>query len=114
MSDAQLRAVLTEIQARAQTSQRDLALVSSQLSSLSRSTRLISLTVDELKPVTTPMYSGVGRMFIRTSKDEVLGNLEREKKGKDEEMKALEKKREYLQKTWDNTQLHINAAMNRT
>lgn len=63
-------------------------------------------------PEDVKMYEGVGKMFVRGERTGVLDRLQTERRHAKEEKVALEKKLEYLTKTYENAKLHIDAAMN--
>lgn len=50
-------------------------------------------------------------MFVLSDLDTVTGRINDEKKGKEMEKMGVEKKLEYLEKTYANAKMHIQAAM---
>lgn len=113
MSEAQLRAVLGEIEARAISSKRELNVVNQQVAQKQRSVRLLDLTIAELTalPKDTPLFEGVGKMFMQTSQSTVTDRMTEERTGTQGDLAALQKKHDYLQTTFDNANMHIKAAM---
>ncbi|ORY81594.1 Prefoldin [Protomyces lactucae-debilis] len=111
----QLRKVLSEIEARAVSSQRELTSVKQALVQKQRIAKTIQLTLAEIDslPKDTPLYQGVGKMFMLADETTLQSRLKEEKKSTEDEAKALEKKHEYLLKTYENARQHIQAAMQR-
>lgn len=113
--DEALRKVLGEIEARAISSQREMSIVKNAITSKQRQSRLFALTIHELEslPNSTPIYEGVGKMFLISDETDVMSRLERERKSVETDVIALEKKHEYLEKTFENARMHIQSAINR-
>lgn len=90
-----------------------MSLVNQQLQQKQRGTRLLDLTLTELNalPADTPIYEGVGKMFLLSDQTDVKQRLQAEKKGNEGDAAALQKKLTYLTTTFENAKLHIQAAM---
>ena len=90
-----------------------MSLVRQQLASKQRQIRLFDLTLTELHalPAVTPVYEGIGKMFLMGERGEVVQRISEEKKGTEGDAVAMNKKLEYLEKTFENAKLHIQAAM---
>lgn len=88
-------------------------MVKQQLMSKQRGKRLLELTLTELSalPDDTRVYEGIGKMFLLGDREAVISRIGQEKRGVESDSVALEKKLEYLEKTFDNAKLHIQAAM---
>jgi prefoldin subunit 1 len=104
-----------EIEARAQSSQRELQGVKQALVQKQRMAKTIQLTLTEIDnlPKDTTLYQGVGKMFVLADEADLQKRLKEEQRATEEESKALEKKHEYLLKTYENARQHIQAAMQR-
>lgn len=88
--------------------------VKSQLQVKARHLRLLDLTHTELcaLPPTTRVYEGIGKMFIVSESADVTRRIDDEKRGTEGGQRALQKKLEYLETTFENAKKHIQAAIN--
>nr|OQO29157.1 hypothetical protein B0A51_03861 [Rachicladosporium sp. CCFEE 5018] len=110
-----LQALLEEIQAKAQFSSQQLGIVRTQLASQARKKRMLELSTKELDalPGATPVYNGVGKMFVGTSTQDVKKEQTREAEAVVKEIENLKKKENYLETTLKNSQEHMDALFKR-
>ncbi|BFZ56525.1 hypothetical protein PYCC9005_003572 [Savitreella phatthalungensis] len=108
-SEDQLRKVLSEIEAKAITSQRDIGLVKQSIATKQRESRMLDLSTNELSllEVGTPMYEGIGKAFVLTPEVDVRRRLLDERKNLEDDVNSLSKKLAYLETTFENAKSHI-------
>ena len=80
-----------------------------QIASKTREKRMLQLSDSELStiPKDTPVYNGVGKMFVLTTTEEVKQRQAKESTDVDKEMENLNKKLHYLETTYNNAQQHL-------
>jgi len=107
--------LLQEIEQKSAFAQQQLGIVKSQIASKNRESRMLQLSEVELDtlPKETPIYDGVGKMFVLTSTAEVKTRQAKEASDVKAELANLDKKLHYLQTTYDNSQQHIRALFER-
>ncbi|KAF2484403.1 Prefoldin [Neohortaea acidophila] len=104
-----LQEVLREIEAKASFSAQQLQIVRGQIASKNREKRMLQLSSSELDtvPVETPVYDGVGKMFVLTTTKEIQSRQTKESGDVDKELDNLGKKLHYLETTYNNAQQHL-------
>ncbi|POS80410.1 hypothetical protein DHEL01_v201220 [Diaporthe helianthi] len=115
ISNEALQKLLREIEANHIKSQQDISLARSQLASKQREKRLAQLTSTEISSLTpgTPLYEGVGKMFVSIPAPELKDKLESQTKQVDTDIDGLTKRLHYLETTAKNSQEHIEAMLRR-
>ncbi|KAF2161790.1 hypothetical protein M409DRAFT_69589 [Zasmidium cellare ATCC 36951] len=110
-----LQQLLQEIEQKAAFAQQQLGIVRSQIASKNRENRMLQLSSSELDtlPKDTPIYDGVGKMFVLTSTEDVKGRQAKEATDVKAEIANLEKKLHYLETTYNNSQQHMEALFKR-
>ncbi|KAK4507438.1 hypothetical protein PRZ48_001173 [Zasmidium cellare] len=110
-----LQQLLLEIEQKAAFAQQQLGIVRSQIASKNRENRMLQLSSSELDtlPKDTPIYDGVGKMFVLTSTEDVKGRQAKEATDVKAEIANLEKKLHYLETTYNNSQQHMEALFKR-
>ncbi|KAG8164762.1 hypothetical protein KVR01_005037 [Diaporthe batatas] len=115
ISNEALQKLLREIEANHVKSQQDISLARSQLASKQREKRLAQLTSTEIASLNpgTPLYEGVGKMFVLIPAPELKNKLESQTKQVDSDIDGLTKRLHYLETTAKNSQEHIEAMLRR-
>lgn len=115
ISNEALQKLLREIEANHVKSQQDISLARSQLASKQREKRLAQLTSTEISSLNpgTPLYEGVGKMFVSIPAPELKDKLESQTKQVDTDIDSLTKRLHYLETTAKNSQEHIEAMLRR-
>ncbi|PSR91934.1 prefoldin subunit [Coniella lustricola] len=115
LSQEALQKLYGEIQTQAIKTQQELALGRSQLVSKQREIRITQLTLKELSslPTETPVYEGVGKMFVSAPIPGMKEKLEAQSKQLNVDAEGLSKRLLYLETTAKNTQDHIDAMLRR-
>nr|XP_061818780.1 prefoldin subunit 1-like isoform X2 [Nerophis lumbriciformis] len=92
--DLELKKAFSELQVKMIDTQQKVKLADLQIEQLTRVQKHANLTHTEIStlPNNTPLYEGVGRMFILQSKDDIAHQLKDKQKTADEKIKELEKK----------------------
>ncbi|QIX02193.1 hypothetical protein AMS68_007710 [Peltaster fructicola] len=110
-----LQQLLQEIEAKAAFSQQQLGIVRSQLATKQREKRMLELSSNELGalPKETPVYDGVGKMFVLTSTEDVKQRQAKEGLAIQAEIENLNKKHNYLETTFKNSREHMEALFKR-
>ncbi|EME49109.1 hypothetical protein DOTSEDRAFT_118094, partial [Dothistroma septosporum NZE10] len=103
--------LLQEIEQKAAFAQQQLGIVRTQIASKTRENRMLQLSSTELDtlPKDTPVYDGIGKMFVLTSTEGVKTRQAKEAADVKAEIASLEKKLHYLETTFKNSQQHIEA-----
>ncbi|KAK4635115.1 putative prefoldin subunit 1 [Fulvia fulva] len=106
-----LQQLLQEIEQKAAFAQQQLGIVRTQIAAKTRENRMLQLSSTELDtlPKDTPVYDGVGKMFVLTSTEDVKARQAKEAVEVKAEIANLEKKLHYLDTTYKNSQQHIEA-----
>ncbi|KAF2722654.1 Prefoldin [Polychaeton citri CBS 116435] len=106
-----LQQLLQEIEQKAAFSQQQLGIVRTQMATKQREKRMLQLSSGELDglPKDTPVYDGVGKMFVLTSTSDVKERQTKQSGTIDKEMADLEKKLHYLETTFNNSRSHMEA-----
>ncbi|KAK4170173.1 ceramidase-domain-containing protein [Cladorrhinum sp. PSN259] len=101
--------LIREIESQAVAAQQQIGLVRTQIASKQREMRLGQLTRSEISslPPDTPVYEGVGKMFVGLPAPELQDKLGTQIKELETEMEALGKRLHYLETTAKNSQDHI-------
>ncbi|XP_061754943.1 prefoldin subunit 1 isoform X2 [Nerophis ophidion] len=99
--DLELKKAFSELQVKMIDTQQKVKLADLQIEQLTRVQKHANLTHTEIStlPNDTPMYEGVGRMFILQSKDDIAHQLKDKQKTADEKIKELEQKKVYLERS---------------
>ncbi|KAK3337055.1 Prefoldin, partial [Cercophora scortea] len=101
--------LVREIESQAVAAQQQIGLVRTQLASRQREMRLAQLTRSEIStlPPDTPVYEGVGKMFVCLPVPELQTKLGGQMKDMEAEVESLGKRLHYLETTAKNSQEHI-------
>ncbi|KAI3400491.1 hypothetical protein diail_3112 [Diaporthe ilicicola] len=115
ISNEALQKLLREIETNHVKSQQEISLARSQLASKQREKRLAQLTSTEISSLApgTPLYEGVGKMFVAIPAPELKDKLESQMKQVDTDIDGLGKRLIYLETTAKNSQEHIEAMLRR-
>ena len=99
--DLELKKAFEDLQVKMITNRNQMKVLTAQVETLRRQGQHSKLTEAEIKQLdaTVPMYEGIGRMFVLSTKDKVLKNLDNKTKQCDTRITGLEKNREYLEKS---------------
>lgn len=115
ISNEALQKLVREIETQAIQAQQQISLVRTQLGSKQREMRLAQLTKSELSslPPETPIYEGVGKMFVSVPAPAMKDKLDSQMKEIETDVEGLGKKLHYLETTAKNSQNHIEAMLRR-
>ncbi|KAI5370521.1 Putative prefoldin beta [Septoria linicola] len=110
-----LQQLLQEIEQKAAFASQQLQIVRGQISTKTRENRMLQLSEVELDslPKETPVYDGVGKMFVLTTTEDVKKRQAKEATDVKAEIANLEKKLNYLETTYKNSQQHMDAILQR-
>ncbi|KAI6792723.1 hypothetical protein KC367_g2634 [Hortaea werneckii] len=110
-----LQQLLQEISSKAAFAEQQLNIVRAQIASKKREERKLQLSNKELSdlPSLTPVYDGVGKMFVGTSIPDVQKKQDREAEDCKKELANLDKKLQYLEQTYKNSTEHIEGILKR-
>ncbi|XP_063301343.1 prefoldin subunit 1 isoform X1 [Pelobates fuscus] len=99
--DLELKKAFTELQAKVIDTQQKVKLADLQIEQLSRTKKHAQLTNLEIMHLsdTTPVYEGVGRMFVLQSKENIHTHLLNKQKIADKKIVELEQKKSYLERS---------------
>ncbi|OCT87822.1 prefoldin subunit 1 [Xenopus laevis] len=99
--DLELKKAFTELQAKFMDTQQKVKLADLQIEQLNRTKKHSYLTSAEIRTLSdsTPMYEGVGRMFVLQTKDTINSQLLNKQKAADEKIAELEQKKSYLERS---------------
>uniref|UniRef100_F7BI81 Prefoldin subunit 1 n=1 Tax=Xenopus tropicalis TaxID=8364 RepID=F7BI81_XENTR len=91
----------TELQAKVIDTQQKVKLADLQIEQLNRTKKHAYLTNAEIMNLSdsTPMYEGVGRMFVLQTKDTIHNQLLNKQKVANEKIAELEQKKSYLERS---------------
>ncbi|EOR01828.1 hypothetical protein E3P92_03439 [Wallemia ichthyophaga] len=107
-NDEALQKVLFNIQQQAVGAEKALRTVTMQQASRGREKRLVQLTRAELESIPDDgqgaLYNGVGKMFIKVDRNDLIQDLVKQERSLLEDLVALEKKQGYMQKELTNAQ----------
>ncbi|KAF1944512.1 Prefoldin [Clathrospora elynae] len=105
MPNEALQKVLQEISQKKNFAEQQLIIVRQQKAARTREGRMLQLTSSEVSslPADTKVYEGVGKMFVCTPIPEVQERLQGEGEALKKEMSNLDKKEDYLEKTYTNS-----------
>ncbi|WPG99352.1 Hypothetical protein R9X50_00216600 [Acrodontium crateriforme] len=110
-----LQQLLQEISSKAAFAEQQLGIVRGQMAQKHRESRMLQLSATELEalPKDTPVYDGVGKMFVLTTTDGIKQRQGKEAEDIKTEMANLEKKMHYLDTTFKNSQEHLQQILQR-
>ncbi|KAM8897601.1 prefoldin subunit 1 [Spinachia spinachia] len=99
--DLELKKAFSELQVKMIDTQQKVKLADLQIDQLTRVQKLAKVTHKEISTLSddTPLYEGVGRMFILQSKEEINDQLTDKQKTAQEKIKELEQKKVYLERS---------------
>ncbi|XP_069810286.1 prefoldin subunit 1 [Dendropsophus ebraccatus] len=99
--DLELKKAFTELQAKVIDTQQKVKLADLQIEQLNRTKKHAQLTDSEIKslPDDTPMYEGMGRMFILQTKVKIHSQLLNKQKIADDKIADIEQKKSYLERS---------------
>jgi prefoldin subunit 1 len=105
MPNEALQKVLQEISQKKAFAEQQLLIVRQQKAARTREGRMLQLTASEVEtlPKDTKVYEGVGKMFVCTPIPDVQKRLSAEEAALKAEMSNLDKKEDYLEKTYTNS-----------
>ncbi|KAF2638152.1 Prefoldin [Massarina eburnea CBS 473.64] len=108
-----LQKLLQEIGQKKAFAEQQLLIVKQQKVANARETRLVQLTESELDslPKDTKVYEGVGKMFVGTPVPDVKKRLASESDKLKSELSNLDKKEDYLSKTYENSKNSIESVL---
>ncbi|ORY06498.1 Prefoldin [Clohesyomyces aquaticus] len=100
-----LQKMLQEIGQKKAFAEQQLSIVRQQMAVKNRENRMLQLTASEVGslPADTKVYEGVGKMFVCTPIPEVQKRISTESDALKSEMANLDKKQDYLEKTYTNS-----------
>ncbi|BFZ59574.1 hypothetical protein YB2330_000588 [Saitoella coloradoensis] len=115
VNDEALIKLLQTLDTRATSSAIQLQSLNSLLASHSRTHRAHQLTLSELKslPDSTPLWTGCGKMFIRTETEEVVKEIEDRIEEVERDVRDLGKKKGYLEITVENARKQMEEVIGR-
>ncbi|KAK3072812.1 hypothetical protein LTR53_006131 [Teratosphaeriaceae sp. CCFEE 6253] len=110
-----LQQLLQEISSKAQFAEQQLGIVNAQIQAKKRESRRLQLSDSEMDalPRETPVYDGVGKMFVLTSSGEVKQRQATEAQDIKKELANLDKKQHYLETTFKNSKEHMEQILSR-
>ncbi|KAK3622446.1 hypothetical protein LTR56_001935 [Elasticomyces elasticus] len=110
-----LQQLLQEISSKAQFAEQQLGIVNTQIGAKKRESRRLQLSDTEMDslPKETPVYEGVGKMFVLTSTGDVKKRQAKEAEEIKKELLNLDKKQHYLETTFKNSQDHMKQILER-
>ncbi|KAM4678288.1 prefoldin subunit 1 [Discoglossus pictus] len=99
--DLELKKAFTELQAKVIDTQQKVKFSDLQIEQLNRTKKHAQLTNLEITNLSdaTPMYEGVGRMFVLQTKNTIHKQLLEKQKVADEKIAELEQKKAYLERS---------------
>ncbi|KAF2264600.1 Prefoldin [Lojkania enalia] len=108
-----LQKILQEIGQKKVFAEQQLAIVRQQMAVKNRENRMLQLTASEMKslPEGTRVYEGVGKMFVCSPISEVQKRISTESDGLQSEIASLEKKQDYLEKTYENSRASLERVL---
>ncbi|KAF2255535.1 Prefoldin [Trematosphaeria pertusa] len=100
-----LQKLLQEIGQKRAFAEQQLGIVKQQKAIKGRESRMLQLTANEVEslPKDTKVYEGVGKVFVCTPIPDVQKRLASERDALKAEMSNLDKKEDYLEKTYENS-----------
>ncbi|KAE8135638.1 prefoldin subunit 1 [Aspergillus bombycis] len=103
-----LQKLLQELENRIVTSQQQIGIAKAQVTTKQKAIRLLDLTSNEMSslPKDTPVYEGVGKMFVGVPMSTVDKRLVAEKAELKSDVSGLEKKLSSLEMTHKNSMEH--------
>ncbi|KAH8893723.1 Prefoldin beta-like protein [Thozetella sp. PMI_491] len=109
ISNEALQKLVREIEAQSIAAQQQIGLARTQLTGKQREVRLAQLTQNEISslPASTPVYEGVGKMFVQIPAPKLQTKLGGQVKDLETDIETLGKKLHYLEMTAKNSQEHI-------
>ncbi|KAL2266575.1 hypothetical protein VTJ83DRAFT_5927 [Remersonia thermophila] len=109
ISNEVLQKLVREIESQAVAAQQQISLVRTQVAAKQREMRLAQLTKNEIAalPADTPVYEGVGKMFVAVPVPAMQDKLGSQIKEIEAEVDGLGKRLHYLETTAKNSQEHI-------
>ncbi|KAK3394005.1 Prefoldin [Podospora didyma] len=109
LSNEALQKLLREIESQAMATQQQIGLVRGQMASKQREMRLAQLTRSEIStlPPDTPVYEGVGKMFVAIPVPVLQDKLGSQMKEMETDVESMGKRLHYLETTAKNSQEHI-------
>ncbi|KAF2471994.1 Prefoldin [Lindgomyces ingoldianus] len=108
-----LQKILREIGQKKAFAEQQLAIVRQQMAVKNRENRMLQLTASEVGslPEDTKVYEGVGKMFVCTPIPEVQKRISFESDELKSDMSNLEKKQDYLEKTYQNSKQSLEQVL---
>ncbi|KAK4547465.1 hypothetical protein LTR36_001121 [Oleoguttula mirabilis] len=110
-----LQQLLQEIASKAAFAEQQLGIVRAQMAAKKRESRMLLLSNTEMDalPGGTPVYSGVGKMFVATTIPDIKTQHAKEGEDCKKELANLDKKLHYLETTYKNSNEHMEAILKR-
>ncbi|KAI6372688.1 hypothetical protein MCOR25_003653 [Pyricularia grisea] len=115
ISNEALQKLIQEIELKSIQAQQQISMVRSQQASKAREMRLAELTRSEISslPTDTPVYEGLGKMFVLTPASDLNNKLSKQVKELGTDIENLGKRLHYLETTAKNSQSHIDQILKR-
>ncbi|KAF1911912.1 Prefoldin [Ampelomyces quisqualis] len=116
MPNEALQKVFQEISQKKAFAEQQLVIVRQQKVARTREGRMLQLTSSEVSslPPDTKVYEGVGKMFVCTPILDVQKRLQAESEALTKEMSNLDKKEDYLEKTYTNSKNSLEQVLKGT
>ncbi|KAF2031986.1 Prefoldin [Setomelanomma holmii] len=113
MPNEALQKVLQEISQKKAFAEQQLLIVRQQKTARTREGRMLQLTSSEVSslPPSTRVYEGVGKMFVLTPIPHVQKRLQSESEALIKERSNLDKKEDYLEKTYANSKSSLEQVL---
>ncbi|KAK5120546.1 hypothetical protein LTR85_006202 [Meristemomyces frigidus] len=110
-----LQQLLQEISSKAAFAEQQLGIVRAQIASKNRESRMLQLSNTEMDALAkeTPVYNGVGKMFVATTIPDIKAMHAKEGEDCKKELANLDKKLHYLETTYKNSNDHMEAILKR-
>ncbi|KAF2199235.1 Prefoldin [Delitschia confertaspora ATCC 74209] len=108
-----LQKLLQEIGQKKAFAEQQLSIVKQQMAIKTRESRMLQLTASEVNslPIDTNVYEGVGKMFVCTPIPDVQKRLASETEELKLDMANLDKKADYLEKTYQNSKSSLEQVL---
>merc|ERR1711990_366653 len=99
--DMEIKQAFVELQMKMVDANKEMKMADWKVENYKRSIKHTELTVDEIKslPEETRLYESVGRMFMLSTRSGITGTLDKKQEKLNEEIKNLEAKKTYLEKS---------------
>ncbi|CAJ0930994.1 unnamed protein product, partial [Mesorhabditis belari] len=108
-ADAELKKAFQDLQMKMADAKQKIGEGEAQKKKYSAKSRIADLTADQLKnfPASTSVYQTLGRMFVLSGLDQEISRHSDESKGYKEKVAALDRQKEYLQKSVEESEKNL-------